>query len=85
MEIIREILGALRNIPMISEASALALAGLVNKKDGSIHWPQKMIIIIRMATVDLPLRELIEREFNLPVLIENDATCACFGALAGFG
>jgi glucokinase len=31
------------------------------------------------ASVDLPLRGLIEREFNLPTLIENDSTSACFG------
>jgi glucokinase len=30
-------------------------------------------------SVDLPLRELLEKESGLPVLIENDATCACFG------
>jgi glucokinase len=29
--------------------------------------------------VDVPLLDLVEREFNLPILIENDATCACFG------
>jgi predicted NBD/HSP70 family sugar kinase len=31
------------------------------------------------ASVDLPLRDLMEKEFNLPTLIENDATSACFG------
>jgi predicted NBD/HSP70 family sugar kinase len=31
------------------------------------------------ASVDLPLKNLIEREFNVPTLIENDATSACFG------
>jgi predicted NBD/HSP70 family sugar kinase len=31
------------------------------------------------TSVDLPLRELIEKEFDLPALIENDATSACFG------
>jgi glucokinase len=31
------------------------------------------------ASVDLPLKDLMEREFNLPTLIENDATSACFG------
>jgi predicted NBD/HSP70 family sugar kinase len=31
------------------------------------------------ASVDLPLKNLMEKEFNLPTLIENDATSACFG------
>jgi len=31
------------------------------------------------ASVDLPLKDLIEKEFNLPVIIENDATAACLG------
>jgi predicted NBD/HSP70 family sugar kinase len=31
------------------------------------------------ASVDLPLKSLMEKEFNLPTLIENDATSACFG------
>jgi predicted NBD/HSP70 family sugar kinase len=31
------------------------------------------------ASVDLPLKDLIQKEFNLPVLIENDANAACFG------
>jgi len=31
------------------------------------------------ASVDVPLKNLMEKEFNLPTLIENDATAACFG------
>jgi predicted NBD/HSP70 family sugar kinase len=31
------------------------------------------------ASVDLALRGLMEKEFNLPTLVENDATSACFG------
>jgi len=51
----------------------------VNKKDGSIHWPQKMDHYYTYASVDLPLKSMIEREFDLPTLIENDATSAAFG------
>ena len=29
--------------------------------------------------MDVPLKALMEKEFNLPTLIENDATSACFG------
>jgi predicted NBD/HSP70 family sugar kinase len=31
------------------------------------------------TSVDLPLKDIIEKEFNLPTLIDNDATAACFG------
>ena len=79
LEIVREILrrskGYIENIKGIG----VGIAGLINKKDGSIHWPQKMDHYYTYASVDLPLRGLIEKEFNLPALIENDATSACFG------
>ena len=79
LEIVREILrrskGYIENIKGIG----VGVAGLINKKDGSIHWPQKMDHYYTYASVDLPLRGLMEKEFNLPILIENDATSACFG------
>lgn len=81
LEIVREILrrskGYIENIKGIG----VGVAGLINKKDGSIHWPQKMDHYYTYASVDLPLKGLIEREFNLPALIENDAAMACFGEL----
>ena len=57
----------------------VGIAGLVNKKNWSVHWPQKIDQCYTYASVDLSIRDLIEKEFNLPVLIENDANCACFG------
>jgi predicted NBD/HSP70 family sugar kinase len=79
LEIVREILrrskGYIENIKGIG----VGIAGLINKKDGTIHWPQKMDHYYTYASVDLPLRGLMEKEFNLPTLIENDATSACFG------
>ncbi len=79
LEIIREILRRSKEYAANIKGIGVGIAGLVNKKDGSIHWPQKMDHYYTYASVDLPLRELIEKEFNIPVLIENDATCACFG------
>ncbi len=79
LEIIREILRRSKEYTANIKGIGVGIAGLVNKKDGSIHWPQKMDHYYTYASVDLPLRELIEKEFNIPVLIENDATCACFG------
>ncbi len=79
LEIVREILRRSKGYVENIKGIGIGVAGLINKKDGSIHWPQKMDHYYTYASVDLPLKGLIEREFNLPALIENDATCACFG------
>ena len=77
--IIREILRRSKEYTNNIKGIGVGIAGLVNKKDGSIHWPQKMDHYYTYASVDLPLKNLIEKEFNMPTLIENDATAACFG------
>lgn len=79
LDIIREILRRSKEYTNNIKGVGVGIAGLVNKKDGSIHWPQKMDHYYTYASVDLPLKGLIEKEFNLPTLIENDATSACFG------
>jgi N-acetylglucosamine repressor len=79
LEIIREILRRSKEYAPKIKGIGTGIAGLINKRDGSIHWPQKMDHYYTYASLDLPLRDLIEKEFNLPVLIENDATTACFG------
>ncbi len=79
LEIVREILRRSKGYVENIKGIGVGIAGLINKKDGSIHWPQKMDHYYTYASVDLPLRGLMEREFNLPTLIENDATSACFG------
>ncbi len=79
LEIVREILRRSKGYVENIRGIGIGVAGLINKKDGSIHWPQKMDHYYTYASVDLPLRGLIEKEFNLPALIENDATSACFG------
>ncbi len=79
LEVIREIFRRSKEYSANIKGVGVGIAGLVNKKDGSIHWPQKMDHYYTYASVDLPLRNLIEREFDLPTLIENDATAAAFG------
>lgn len=79
LEITREILRRSKDYLAHIKGIGVGIAGLINKKDGSIHWPQKMDHYYTYASVDLPLRGLIEKEFNLPALIENDANAACFG------
>ncbi len=79
LEIVREILRRSKGYVENIKGIGVGIAGLINKKDGSIHWPQKMDHYYTYASVDLPLKGLMEREFDLPTLIENDATSACFG------
>ncbi len=79
LDIVREILRRSKGYVENIKGIGIGIAGLINKQDGSIHWPQKMDHYYAYASVDLPLRGLMEKEFNLPTLIENDATSACFG------
>jgi len=78
LEIVREILRRSKGYAESIKGIGVGIAGLINK-DGTIHWPQKMDHYYTYASVDLPLKGLMEKEFNLPALIENDATSACFG------
>ena len=57
----------------------IGIAGIVNKKDGSVRWPEKVGNHYDYASVFVPLKNIVEREFGYPVLLENDATAACFG------
>jgi len=79
LEIIREIFRRSKEYAANIKGIGVGIAGLVNKEDGSVHWPQKMDHYYTYASVDIPLKGLIDKEFNLPTLIENDATAACFG------
>jgi predicted NBD/HSP70 family sugar kinase len=63
LEIVREILRRSKEYTPKIKGIGVGIAGLVNT----------------YASLDLPLKDLIEKEFNLPALIENDATSACFG------
>lgn len=79
LEIIREIFRRSKDYTANIKGIGVGIAGLINKRDGSIRWPQKIDSHYAYTSVDLPLRDLITREFSLPVVIENDATSACFG------
>lgn len=79
LAIIREILRRSKEYTSDIKGVGIGVAGLINKKTGSIHWPQKIDNYYTYASVDIPILDLIEREFNFPALVENDANCACFG------
>ncbi len=79
LDIVREILRRSKEYVPDIHGIGVGIAGLINKNNGSIHWPQKTDHYYTYASVDVPLKALMENEFNLPTLIENDATSACFG------
>lgn len=79
LEIVREILRRSKDHASDIIGIGVGIAGLINKASGTIHWPHKVGGYYTYASVDLPLRELMEKEFDLPALIDNDATSACFG------
>ncbi len=79
LEIVREILRRSKDYTSDIIGVGVGIAGLINKVSGTIHWPQRVGGYYTYESLDLPLRELMEKEFDLPALIENDATSACFG------
>lgn len=79
LEVVREIFRRSKQYTNNIRGAGIGIAGLVNKSNSSVHWPQKIEHYYTYASVDLSLRDLIEKEFDLPAFIENDANCACFG------
>jgi predicted NBD/HSP70 family sugar kinase/predicted transcriptional regulator len=80
LELIREIMRRSKEYTKDIKGIGVGIAGLVDKKNDSIRWPERMSQDrVNYASVNSQLREMIEKEFGLPVLIENDATAACFG------
>lgn len=57
----------------------IGIAGIVDKKDGSIRWPERAGGSYTYTSIYLPLKEEIEKKFSLTCIVENDATCACMG------
>ncbi|MFH1678888.1 MAG: ROK family protein [Candidatus Omnitrophota bacterium] len=79
-DIIREIMRRSKKYTQNIKGIGIGMAGIINKQDGSIHWPEKINNHnYTYASVNLPLKDMIEKEFGLPTIIENDATAACFG------
>lgn len=80
LDIIREIIRRSKDYVKSIRGIGVGIAGIIDKKSGSIRWPEKISRnYTNYVSVSLPLKELIEKEFGLPAIIENDATAACFG------
>lgn len=57
----------------------IALAGIIDNKRETVRWPERIDNTNKYSLITLPLKDIIEKEFNYPVYIDNDATMACFG------
>ena len=80
LQIIREIIRRSKDYTKDIRGIGVGIAGIIDKKNGSVRWPERISYnYTNYVSVNLPLRELIEKEFGLPAIIENDATAACFG------
>ncbi|MCK9614937.1 MAG: ROK family protein [Candidatus Omnitrophica bacterium] len=72
LELFEEIISKAKNYKKEEiEGVGLALGGIVNTKKGKVYWPQKQYS--SYAYISLPLKEYLEKKFNFPVTIENDA------------
>ncbi|MBM3248204.1 MAG: ROK family protein [Candidatus Omnitrophica bacterium] len=79
MEIIKELLDRGAGDSSRIRGVGIGIAGIVNHKGGTIRWPEKVSNKGCVYTsMYLPLKEIIEKEFNIPCMVENDATVACF-------
>lgn len=79
IEIIAQTLNKANDIRPKIKGIGVGIAGIVNKKDGAIRWPEKVGSGYDYASIYVPLKNIIGKEFGFPVIIENDATAACFG------
>jgi len=58
----------------------IAVGGIVDKNRETVRWPESTGRgNTSYSLISLPLKEIIEREFNYSVCVDNDATMACFG------
>lgn len=78
LEIIREVIRRSKDYDI--KGIGIGIAGIIDKNEGSVRWPERISRnYTNYASVNVHLKGLIEKEFGLPTVIENDATAACFG------
>ncbi|MEN8234301.1 MAG: ROK family protein [Actinomycetota bacterium] len=78
-------------IGSLHEATAAAIRGVMTPDvtaigvgaAGLVRWPEGVFAWgPHLDGTDIPLREILEEEFDLPVVVDNDANTAAFGERA---
>ncbi len=57
----------------------IGIGGVVDSQREKVRWPERVGNSYHYVDVTVPLKDILEREFRSPVMIDNDATLACFG------
>ena len=79
IDIIREIMEKSGTLKKRIKGIGVGIAGIVNKNTGTIRWPEKINgKTCIYSSIYLPLKDIIEKEFDISCIVENDATVACF-------
>ena len=79
-EIIREVMDNFKGDKTKIKGIGIGIGGLIDRQNGAIKWPEKIDEDrYEYVSIYVPLKDYIEREFNLPVAVENDATVSAFG------
>lgn len=78
LDIIRQIIRRSKGYQI--QGVGVGIAGIIDKNEGSVSWPERIgPNLTNYTSVNIRFKDLIEKEFGLPAIIENDATAACFG------
>ena len=75
----RELLDKAKSVLPKIKGIGIGIGGIVDSEREKVRWPEKVGNGYHYADVTVPLKDILEREFRIPAMIENDATVACFG------
>lgn len=79
IEIVSELVAKTENVRTKIRGIGIGIGGVVDADHEKVRWPEKVGSTYHYVDVTVPLKDILEREFNFPVMIDNDATLACFG------
>ena len=79
IEIISQLLDQSKDIHAGIRGIGIGIGGVVDVHREKIRWPERVGNSYHYVDVTVPLKDILQREFHFPVMIENDATVACFG------
>ncbi len=79
IEIIGEFMYGAKDIRPRIRGIGIGIGGVVDTHREKVRWPERVGDTYHYVDVTIPLKDILEREFRYPVMIDNDATVACFG------